>query len=204
MLAVWTGPMVVEDLSKLIPLVDMFPHLVSCSWHPMSLGPRSLPLRFAFLRWPHETILALPGPNSTTVLGPGKRACKIASRSLWPGFASANQLSVWNASPQWGPPSESDFRRLYPANAKTGQRAMPKRPCWSSPEFVTNSGDDQQRSLGAARWPVLALARGSERRKSALTAGPITYSWSSSFLQFCYFERSRAKLAFMTFMTFAS
>ena len=45
-------------------------------------------------------ILALPGPNSTTVLGPGKRACKIASRSLWPGFASANQLSVWNASPQ--------------------------------------------------------------------------------------------------------
>ena len=46
------------------------------------------------------SILALPGPNSTTVLGPGKRACKIASRSLWPGFASANQLSVWNASPQ--------------------------------------------------------------------------------------------------------
>ena len=46
------------------------------------------------------TILALPGPNSTIVLGPGKRACKIASRSLWPGFASANQLSVWNASPQ--------------------------------------------------------------------------------------------------------
>ena len=49
---------------------------------------------------PTYTILALPGPNSTTVLGPGKRACKIASRSLWPGFASANQLSVWNASPQ--------------------------------------------------------------------------------------------------------
>ena len=45
-------------------------------------------------------ILALPGPNSTTVLGPGKRACKIASGSLWPGFAIANQLSVWNASPQ--------------------------------------------------------------------------------------------------------
>ena len=38
--------------------------------------------------------------NSTTVLGPGKRACKIASGSLWPGFASANQLSVRNASPQ--------------------------------------------------------------------------------------------------------
>ena len=48
----------------------------------------------------HKSILALPGPNSTTVLGPGKRACKIASRSLWPGLASANQLSVWNASPQ--------------------------------------------------------------------------------------------------------
>ena len=45
-------------------------------------------------------ILALPGPNSTTVRGPGKRAFKIASQSLWPGFASANQLSVWNASPQ--------------------------------------------------------------------------------------------------------
>ena len=49
---------------------------------------------------PPLPILALPGPNSTTVLGPGKKACKIASRSLWPGFASANQLSVWNASPQ--------------------------------------------------------------------------------------------------------
>ena len=45
-------------------------------------------------------ILALPGPNSTNVLGPGKRACKVASGSLWPGFASTNQLSVWNASPQ--------------------------------------------------------------------------------------------------------
>ena len=48
----------------------------------------------------HMSILSLPGPNSTTVLGPGKRACKIASGSLWPGFASANQLLVWNASPQ--------------------------------------------------------------------------------------------------------
>ena len=53
-----------------------------------------------FQLWPGYAILALPGPNSTTVRGPGKRAFKIASRSLWPGFASANQLSVWNASPQ--------------------------------------------------------------------------------------------------------
>ena len=29
-----------------------------------------------------------------------KTAFKIASRSLWPRFASANQLSVWNPSPQ--------------------------------------------------------------------------------------------------------
>ena len=48
----------------------------------------------------HLAILALPGPNSTTVRGPGKRAFKITSQSLWPGFASANQLSVWNASLQ--------------------------------------------------------------------------------------------------------
>ena len=67
------------------------------------------------------------GQICTNVLGPGKRACKIASGSLWPGFASANQLSVW------------------------------------------------------------------------LCLTTITYSWSFSFLQFCYFERSRAKLAFMTF-----
>ena len=29
-----------------------------------------------------QSILALPGPNSTTVRGPGERAFKIASRSL--------------------------------------------------------------------------------------------------------------------------
>ena len=57
-------------------------------------------LRPIVIKFPGEAILALPGPNSTTVLGPGKRACKIASGPLWPGFASANQLSVWNASPQ--------------------------------------------------------------------------------------------------------
>ena len=40
------------------------------------------------------------GANGTAILGPGKRACKIASGSLWPGFTSANQVSVWSASPQ--------------------------------------------------------------------------------------------------------
>ena len=41
MLAIWTGPMVVEDLPKLIAmtlLVHMFSYLVSCSWHSMRLG----------------------------------------------------------------------------------------------------------------------------------------------------------------------
>ena len=36
----------------------------------------------------------------TTVPWPWQRACKVASVSLWPGFTSANQLSVWNASLQ--------------------------------------------------------------------------------------------------------
>ena len=82
----------------------------------------------------------------------------------------------------------ADFRRLYPANAKTPTCC----PSDDNRTKVTNSVTSA-RSLwwhvGPYFWPA-DLTR---------TANAITYSWSSSFLQFCYFERSRAKVAFMTF-----
>ena len=108
----WTGAMtrgVIVEVGQMAlcprcQTINLHPSPSDMPWSKQLEGSPQKPFFFGggckLARNQFIHILALPGPNSTTVLGPGKRACKIASRSLWPGFASANQLSVSNASPQ--------------------------------------------------------------------------------------------------------